>query len=119
MRYEFDEVLHELPDKIAIHINDTHPALAVAELMRILVDEENAVFVNRTIHVIRNDDAVVVLEGTEQFHTRVPGRGRYVDFDGNGLRVGRDKLPGLITSRVSQRNVFPFGAVVDRPKISL
>ncbi|MDL2289217.1 glycogen/starch/alpha-glucan phosphorylase [Clostridia bacterium OttesenSCG-928-F22] len=29
-----------LPDLIAIHINDTHPALAVPELMRILVDEE-------------------------------------------------------------------------------
>lgn len=29
-----------IPDKIAIHINDTHPALAVPELMRILLDEE-------------------------------------------------------------------------------
>lgn len=29
-----------LPQKVAIHINDTHPAVAVAELMRILVDEE-------------------------------------------------------------------------------
>ena len=28
------------PDKICIHINDTHPALCVPELMRILVDEE-------------------------------------------------------------------------------
>lgn len=28
------------PDKIAIHINDTHPALVVPELMRILLDEE-------------------------------------------------------------------------------
>ena len=28
-------------DKIAMHINDTHPATAVAELMRILLDEEH------------------------------------------------------------------------------
>ena len=34
------EDLYGLSDKICIHINDTHPALAVAELMRILVDEE-------------------------------------------------------------------------------
>lgn len=32
--------IHLLPDYIAIHINDTHPALAVPELMRILMDEE-------------------------------------------------------------------------------
>ncbi len=28
------------PDKVAIHTNDTHPALCVPELMRVLVDEE-------------------------------------------------------------------------------
>ncbi|KAF6779957.1 hypothetical protein AHF37_00592 [Paragonimus kellicotti] len=33
--------LFELPYKVAIHINDTHPALAIPELMRILLDEEH------------------------------------------------------------------------------
>ena len=32
--------LCEIPEYITVHINDTHPALAVAELMRILMDEE-------------------------------------------------------------------------------
>ena len=31
--------LDSLPDKAAIHINDTHPALCIPELMRILMDE--------------------------------------------------------------------------------
>ncbi|MBQ7643306.1 MAG: glycogen/starch/alpha-glucan phosphorylase, partial [Clostridia bacterium] len=31
--------LHTLPDMAAIHINDTHPALCIPELMRLLMDE--------------------------------------------------------------------------------
>ena len=32
---------HQMPDKVAIQLNDTHPSLAVAELMRILLDVEH------------------------------------------------------------------------------
>ena len=35
-----NEPITELHNYIAIHINDTHPAVAVAELMRILLDQE-------------------------------------------------------------------------------
>ncbi len=31
--------LKNLPEKVAIHINDTHPSLAIPELMRLLMDE--------------------------------------------------------------------------------
>lgn len=34
----------KFPSKVAIHINDTHPALCVPELMRILLDEEGLSF---------------------------------------------------------------------------
>ena len=35
------DTLDNLPDKVAIHINDTHPALCIPELMRLLVDEHD------------------------------------------------------------------------------
>jgi len=34
------EGFRDFPDKVAIQMNDTHPAVAVAELMRVLVDEQ-------------------------------------------------------------------------------
>lgn len=42
VQYEGD--VRTLPDKAAIQLNDTHPAIAVAELMRLLVDEHGLEF---------------------------------------------------------------------------
>ncbi|SHI13512.1 starch phosphorylase [Sporobacter termitidis DSM 10068] len=39
-RYGADK-LGALPDRVCIHINDTHPALCAPELMRLLLDEEH------------------------------------------------------------------------------
>ena len=37
----FGNDMSKLPEKVVIHINDTHPGMAIPELMRLLVDVEN------------------------------------------------------------------------------
>ena len=37
---ETNDDIHKLPEKIAFQMNDTHPTVAVAELMRLLLDQE-------------------------------------------------------------------------------
>ncbi|MCC6305694.1 MAG: glycogen/starch/alpha-glucan phosphorylase [Rhodobacteraceae bacterium] len=43
-RSEYGDNLAELPRRAAIQLNDTHPAIAGAELVRLLVDEEGLAF---------------------------------------------------------------------------
>jgi starch phosphorylase len=40
-RHSHGEAWELLPEKVALQLNDTHPALTVAELMRYLIDEAN------------------------------------------------------------------------------
>jgi len=41
---QYEDDIRTLPDKAAIQLNDTHPAVAVAELMRLLVDTHGLEF---------------------------------------------------------------------------
>ena len=56
--------IRTLPDKAAIQLNDTHPAVAVAELMRLLVDE----------HALEFDEALEITRRTIAYtnHTLLP-----------------------------------------------
>ncbi|KQV66190.1 glycogen/starch/alpha-glucan phosphorylase [Rhizobium sp. Root1220] len=53
-----------LPDKVAIHLNDTHPAVSIAELMRLLCD----------VHGLEFDQAWDITRGTIAYtnHTLLP-----------------------------------------------
>ena len=72
--------LKKIPDMISIHINDTHPALCIPELMRILMDEHGWSWdsawhlVNKTINYTNHTVLMEALEKWDEnlFKTTLP-----------------------------------------------
>ncbi|GAA2963344.1 glycogen/starch/alpha-glucan phosphorylase [Lactobacillus kefiranofaciens] len=62
--------MHNLPKYVAVHINDTHPAMAVAELMRLLVDEYHIDWDEAwkiTVQVISYTNHTIMAEAMEKW----------------------------------------------------
>ena len=67
----------ELPEKIAIHINDTHPALCIPEMMRILLDEEGLSWNEAwgiTIRVMSYTNHTILSEALEKWPEKMVRR---------------------------------------------
>lgn len=63
-----NKTLTTLSDKVAIHINDTHPALVIPELMRILMDDYNFSWENAweiTVNTVSYTNHTVLPEALE------------------------------------------------------
>jgi starch phosphorylase len=66
--------LYSLPQHIAIHINDTHPVLAIPELMRILLDEEGMSWDDAwdiTVNTISYTNHTTLSEALEKWPVRI------------------------------------------------
>ena len=69
--------IHDLPMKVAFQLNDTHPTVAVAELMRILIDEENLEWDdawNITTHVCAYTNHTIMAEALEKWPIEIFSR---------------------------------------------
>ena len=69
--------LHKLPEKVAIQMNDTHPTLAVAELMRLLMDEHGMGWDEAwevTTHTVAYTNHTIMAEALEKWPIEIFSR---------------------------------------------
>ncbi|MBQ7336147.1 MAG: glycogen/starch/alpha-glucan phosphorylase [Clostridia bacterium] len=111
--------LENLSDKVAIHINDTHPALCIPELMRILIDDyfyswERAW--NIVTHTVSYTNHTVMPEALETwnedlFRLKLPRIYMIVkEINERFCREAWTAFPGN-WGRISQMSVIGYGQV--------
>ena len=119
--------LDNLPDKVAIHINDTHPALCIPELMRILLDdyffswEKAWSIVTRTVSYTNHTVMPEALEtwNEELFRLKLPRiytivkeinerfcREAWMAFPGNWGRISKMSIVGYGQVRMANLSVI-------------
>lgn len=109
------KTLDNLADKVAIHMNDTHPVLAVPELMRILLDEcgyrwdDAWSIVSRTIAYTNHTVMKEALEcwSEEMFRTKLPRIYQIV------CEINRRYCYDLVSKGVPQEKVNRMSIIYD------
>lgn len=64
----------QFPQHVTVHLNDTHPAIAIAELMRILIDEEHLIWEQAwqvTTETFAYTNHTLLPEALEQWHESI------------------------------------------------
>jgi starch phosphorylase len=126
----------QLPDHVAIHLNDTHPVLAIPELMRILIDDHGLEFARAwaiTQKVFSYTNHTLMSEALESWPVDMMGRmlprHLHIIFDINaafiestnerfGIDVERMRRVSLIDEGGERRVRMAYLAVVASHKVN-
>lgn len=111
--------LDNFADKVAIHINDTHPAMCIPELMRIFIDDYHFDWdkawdiVVRTVSYTNHTVLPEALEtwGEDIFRFRLPRIYAIIkEINERFCRAAWDRFPGN-WSRISKMSIVGYGQV--------